>query len=123
MLLEKKIGKSILGKVRNCAMCFINLFLKQRVYSHLSCMVQLKQTPFGADLLGRCEYSNPHSGAHQTTELRPSCRDGLGSVPNELWYGPFNMNMNRPRSDPTAESMLRNDQLAHIVLLFAFQSL
>ncbi len=31
--------------------------------------------------------------------------------------------MTRTRSDPTAESTLRDRQLAHVVLFFAFQSL
>ncbi len=35
----------------------------------------------------------------------------------------LNVNMNWPRSDPIAESTLRNVQLVRIVLLFAFQSL
>ncbi len=43
-----------------CRSLQLQLMMWLRVYSHLSCLVQLKRfvSPFGADLLGRCEYSN-----------------------------------------------------------------
>ncbi len=57
-----------------------------RVYSHLSCLVRF---PLWCGSFGQVWIQQSHSGAHQTTEPRPSWRGGLGSVPNELWSGPF----------------------------------